>query len=247
MRLILSMALAFMAITANAKDMKLSQFDWTMTDIASKGLNKDDLFESMDTNFIKAKKSICSNRALMWAQDFKQKNGLDTGKIFLFYTKKKSKIGSKTWWYHVTPIVNENNKVWVMDPGFPGFIDGPLSISDWADTFVDSKNCKEIKRTDADLIERMFSMQVFPQRTGHGFYDCYYMLTPHTIWTPESLGMSLTGADGDGVPVNFSRPTIDADEYYQACVEATTSKFGFAMGGNKDKCKALASRINYSW
>ncbi|HXH76838.1 MAG TPA: protein-glutamine glutaminase family protein [Bacteriovoracaceae bacterium] len=245
MKILFSMALAFLAFGANAQDMKLKDYDWTLTDIARKGYNKDDLFENMDTKFVRPKSSICSNRAHMWAQDFKARNGLDTGKIFLFYTKKKSSVGSKTWWYHVAPIVNENQKLWVMDPGFPGFVDEALSITDWAKTFTDSTNCKEIRATDTDLIERMFITQVFPQYTSHGYHECYYMVAPHTIWTPESLAMSLSGKNDKGEPVHFSRPRIDKDEYYQACVEATTSKIGFAFGGKKDKCKSLANRLDW--
>jgi hypothetical protein len=74
-----------------------------MTNIASQGLDKETPFSRMDRKFIKPKSSICSNRALMWANDFKQKWNLDTAKVFLFYTKKKGDVSRKTWWYHVAP------------------------------------------------------------------------------------------------------------------------------------------------
>jgi hypothetical protein len=245
MNILISMALGLFALSASAQNIKLPDYNWTMTDIASRGYNKDDLYESMDTTFVRPRSSICSNRALMWSQNFKQVNKLDTGKVFLFYTKKKSRVGSKTWWYHVAPIVNEKGEIWAMDPGFPGFIDGPLNIQDWLETFTESKNCKQIRARDIDLVERMFITQVFPQSTRHGYHDCYYILTPHTLWTPETVAMSILGKDSEGKVVNFSRPTIDREEYYQACIEATTGKLSFAFGGNREKCKQLSDRINW--
>lgn len=245
MKIIFSMTLAFLAIKANAKELKIDGYDWTMTDIKSRGLNKEDLYEEMDTTFIKAQKSICSNRALMWAQNFKRDHRLNTAKVFLYYTELKSRASLKTWWYHVAPAVNEDGNIWMMDPGFPGFIDGPLSILDWAETMTGSRNCKQIKPNETELIELMFSTRVFPRRTSYGWHDCYYMVTPHTLWTPETVGMSLLGKNSDGEPVHFSRPRIDKDEYYQACIEATTGKLGFLFRGNKEKCQGLADRIDW--
>jgi hypothetical protein len=91
----------------------------------------------------------------------------------------------------------------------------------------------------------MFDSQVYPHSTRYGWHDCYYIVTPHTIWTPETLAMSLLQKDSDGNKVNFSRPRIDAEEFMQACVEATTGKLGFLFGDNKDKCKNLAARLNW--
>lgn len=245
MKIIFSMALALVAITANAQDIKIDGYDWTVTDIASRGLNKEDLYQRMDTKFIRAQKSICSNRALMWSQNFKRDYKLDTAKVFLFYTKKKARASAKTWWYHVAPAVNENGSIWMMDPGFPGFVDGPLTILDWAETMTGSRNCKEIKPNETELIERMFITQVFPHNTSYGWHDCYYIVTPHTLWTPETVAMSLLGKNSSGEPVHFSRPRIDKEEYFQACVEATTGKLGFFFGDNKEKCKKLAERLDW--
>jgi hypothetical protein len=246
MKIILSMVLTFISAAANAQDLKLSSYDWTVTDIASKGLSKETLFDRMDRDFVKLKGSICSNRAMMWAHDFKRLHRLDTAKIFLFYTKKKSRASGKTWWYHVAPVVNEKSNLWVIDGGFPGFVKESLSIKDWTQTFVgDNSNCKEIKANDTELIERMFITQVFPQRTSYGRHDCYYIVTPHTLWTPETVAMSLLGKNHQGEPVHFERPRIDKDEYYQACIEATTNKIGFALGVNKKKCEDNANRLHW--
>src|SRR5690606_16235840 len=105
-----------------------------LTDISSKRLNRNDLFEGMDRDFVRLGQTICSNRAHMWAYDFKKKLGLDTGKIFIFYTKQKSSRSLRTWWYHVAPVVNEKGKIWVMDAGFPSFIDSPMQVFDWLES-----------------------------------------------------------------------------------------------------------------
>jgi hypothetical protein len=225
-----------------ANDLKVKDYQWSMTNIASKGLNKETLFSRMDRDFIKTKTSICSNRALMWANDFKQKWNLDTAKVFLFYTEKKGDASRKTWWYHVAPVINENGDVWVMDAGFPRWVTEPMTIPDWLEKFSNSTNCKEISANETDLVELMFSSQVFPSRTAYGRYDCYYKIVPQSIWTPDILAQNLLGKDSDGRPVQVERHEIDKNELYQACVEATASKIGWALGSSKAKCKEYVAR-----
>jgi hypothetical protein len=231
-----------LSFTALSQDLNLSDYNWNIVDVKSKGLSKEILFTKMDRDFVNVKSSICSNRAHMWAHDFKRFYLLDTGKIFLFYTKKKGSASLRTWWYHVAPVVNEGGKIWVMDAGFPGFIRGPLTQNEWFSKFADSTNCKEIQAHEKDLIERMFSQQTFPHRTAYGYYDCYYRIVPHTMWTPGVVAENLLGVDSEGRPVRTERPEIDMDELYQACIEATSTKIGFALGANKKKCKELTGR-----
>lgn len=225
------------SLSSFAADLKLKDYNWNLTDIASRGLSKEALYSSMDRDFVKIGKSICSNRALMWANDFKRDHNLDTGKIFLFYTKKKGAVSLKTWWYHVAPIINENNNIWVMDAGFPGWFNQPLTKEEWLSNFAASTNCKEINANENELVERIFSAQVFPHETSYGYYDCYYKLVPHTIWTPDVLAKNLLGVDSNGTPVRFERPEIVKEELLQACVEATSTKIGYVFGASKEKCK----------
>lgn len=235
-----ALLIALLSFSALAADVKLKDYDWTVTDITSKGLKKEVLFSRMDRDFIKTGKSICSNRALMWANDFKQKHNLDTAKIFLFYTKKKGDVSLKTWWYHVSPVVNENGKLWVMDAGFGSWLSTPVVAEDWLYKFANSRNCKEINANETELVEMIFNGQVFPHQTSYGYYDCYYKIVPHTIWTPEILAQNLLGRNSDGRAVRVERPEIVQDELYQACLEATTTSLGYAMGTNKKECKRYA-------
>ena len=225
------------ASSAFAQEVVLSDFNnWKMTDISTKGYKKETLFSKMNRDLIKVGASICSNRALVWAYDFKRNQNIDAGKLFLFYTKKTGEVGQTTWWYHVTPVINEKGTVFAMDAGFPGSINAPLEPKDWLKKFTGSTNCKEIKAGDNDLIERMFDGYVFPQTTTHGTYDCYYSYTPGGFWTPATVAMGLLGVDETGKPVRHVRDEIEKDEVYAACVEAVTGPLGRALGGGKKRC-----------
>jgi hypothetical protein len=236
----IAVLLLVVSLSSLAADLKLKDYDWNMTDVLSKGYTKEALYTRMDRDFIKTGSSICSNRALMWAHNFKQNNRLDTAKIFLFYTKKKGDLSLKTWWYHVSPVINEGGKVWVMDAGFPGWITGPQTKEEWLYKFADSTYCKEINANETDLVELIFNGQVFPHDTAYGRHDCYYKIVPHTIWTPEVLAQNLLGVNSEGRPVRTERPEIEREELYQACLEATASKLGRVFGSSKKQCKEYA-------
>ena len=223
-----------------ASDLRLKDFNWIMSDVARSGLQKEVLFSRMDRDFINTGSSICSNRALMWAHDFKENYNLNTAKVFLYYTKKKGEVSLKTWWYHVAPVINESGSLWVMDAGFSGFINKPLTVQEWLKKFADSTNCKEMNSSENELIELIFRGQTFPHRTSYGYYDCYYKVVPHTIWTPDIMAMNILGQDSEGTPVRVDRHEINREELYKACLEATTSKIGYALGKNKKECKAYS-------
>lgn len=228
----------FASTVALGQAITLKDYNWKVTDIADKGLTKELLFNEMDRKFVRLRQSICSNRAHLWVSDFEHKYELSSTKVFLFYTKKEDdRRALRTWWYHVAPAVNENGRLWVMDAGFPVSIKTPLLVKDWLFGFAESKNCKEILAHETDLIELIFSERAFPKTTRHGEYDCYYRIVPHTFWTPNIVAENLLGKDSNGNPVRTERPEIDKSELYQACIEATTSNIGWALGSSKKKCR----------
>jgi hypothetical protein len=179
----------------------------------------------------------------LWANNFKKEHNLDTGKIFLFFTTKKEE-GSlrKEWWYHVSPVVNENGNIFTMDAGFSGFITKPLTVSEWLVKFAQTSNCKEINASETDLVELIFNQAVFPKNTAYGFNTCYYKIVPHTLWTPDIVAQNLLGRDSDGRPSRVERHEIKSDELMQACMEATTGKLGWALGNGKKKCEEYVAR-----
>jgi hypothetical protein len=237
--LVLMMTLSFHSF---AQGFSLKEYNWNLTDITKKGFTKETLFSRMDRKFINLKSSICSNRALMWAHDLKRHYDIDSAKIFLFYTKTTGELGSKTWWYHVAPVVNEKGALWVIDAGFPGKIKGPVETSKWLFSFAGSKNCKEIKSGENELIARMFYSTPFPESTVYGRYDCYYRIAPGTYWTPATVAQNLLGRDVEGRPVQHERHEVDMDELYQSCLEATTNKFEYVLGAGVEKCKKYTGR-----
>lgn len=237
----LAIALFLISFSSFAADLNLKDYNWNLTDVARLGLKKETLFSKMDRSFIKGG-SICSNRAHMWAHDFKAKLNIDSGKIFLFYTKKKkTSISERTWWYHVAPVINENSSIIVMDAGFSGSLKGPVSVTEWLKYFTSSTNCKEIASSETDLIELIFKGQPFPESTRYGQFDCYYKITPHTFWTPRVVAANILGRDEDGRPIRIERDYIEPSELYQSCLEATTSKLEYALGKNREECKAYAN------
>ena len=234
----IALALALATTSVFAQEIVLNEYsNWKMTDISSRGFTKEALYSKMNRSVMKLGASICSNRALVWAYDFKRNQNIDAGKLFLFYTKKTGEVGKKTWWYHVTPVLNEKGTIFAMDAGFPGMINTPLLALDWLNKFSGSTNCKEIKASDTDLLERMFAGYVFPETTSHGTYDCYYSITPGGFWTPATVAMGLLGKDENGKPVNYVRDHIEKDEVFQACVEASTRSIGRVFGNGKKRCE----------
>jgi hypothetical protein len=242
----LALFLLTLSLSTLAAPLKIKDYDWMMTDIQSRGLNKETLYKRMDRKFINLDSSICSNRALMWANDFKRFYSIDTGKIFVFYTQKKFESSlSTTWWYHVAPVVNEGSRVWVVDAGFPGFINGPLVIEDWLKKFTNFSNCKEINARETELVEYVYGSSLFPKFTSYGAHNCYYKIVPHTFWTPAQVAENLLGKRKDGSPVRVERDEIDPRELFQACAEATTNKLEYALGTNRKECKEYAGVTDF--
>ena len=223
-------------------EIKLKDFNFSLPNIVNNGETSDSLFESMDREFVKTGSSICSNRAHMWANDFLRRSNIESGKIFMFYTPRNEDEARTMWWYHVAPLVNENGFLWVLDAGFPRSLQRPVTVSEWFESFSRSLTCKEIRKSEKDLVRLIFEGRVFPKVTNYGKHECYYIITPYSYWTPRQIAMNFLGEDEEGAPIKFSRDSIDAEDLYQACLEATTSKIGYALGSNVKKCQEYVSK-----
>ena len=235
---LLTLVLIFtMSVAAFANDIQLRDYNYTVSDIAQRGLTKERIFQGLNRDFLKLGSSICSNRALIWAYDMQRQYRIGTAKIFLFYTEKTGEASDKTWWYHVAPLVNEGGELWVVDGGFPRFVRQPMLPMDWLNKFVGSNNCKEIRTGEEDLIERMFKKQTFPENTRYGNYDCYYHIAAAPLWTPSTVAQHLLQRDRSGNPINFYRQQILTGELMQACVEASTTPIGGIFSKPKKKCR----------
>lgn len=238
MKLVSLLSLIVLSLSLHAQEIKLKDYPYSMTDILARGQNRNTLFSSMNTDLIKTGSSICSNRALVWVYDFKRNYGINAAKIFLFYTGKTGRIGRKTWWYHVAPIINEGGKVWVMDPGFIPKIEAPLTTSQWFQEFVGTTKCREIRAEETDLVERMQWERTFPEYTPeYGRADCYYHIAPAGLWTPGIVASYLSGKDSEGRPIPHMSMEFDQEQVFDACVEAASTRLGRVFGDPKKKCR----------
>lgn len=237
MKFVSALILVFLTLPAFSQTY-LPDFQYTLTDITTRGETKDSLFTKMNRDIVKTGSSICSNRALIWTYDMKRFNHIDAAKIYLFYTGKNGEIGSKKWWYHVAPVVNERGQMWVIDGGFPGFVKRPMTIPEWFNRFVNTTNCKMINSRERDLFELMFKGRMYPEYTPqYGAVDCYAYIAPGPFWTPATVAMGVLQEDSSGNPIRFSREDYDMDELFQACKEAATGRLGGVFGGGGKKCK----------
>ena len=236
MKFLLHLTLIF-SFSAVAQDLRLRDYNYTVSDIAQRGLTKERIYQNLNRTFVKLGSSICSNRALIWAYDMERQYRIGTAKIFLFYTEKTGEASDKTWWYHVAPLVNENGTLWVVDGGFPRFVRQPLLPNAWLQKFAGSTNCKEITANETDLVDRMFRKQTFPEQTRYGQHDCYYHIAAAPMWTPSTVAQHLTQRDSEGNAINFYRERIQTGELMQACVEASTTPIGGFLSKPKKKCR----------
>lgn len=228
----------FFVISFKASAQVLPDYGHTLTDVLTRRQTKDTLFSGLNRTLVKTGSSICSNRALIWTYDMKKSHDINAAKIFLFYTGKNGEVGSKKWWYHVAPVINEGGQIWVIDGGFSGFIKRPMLITEWLMKFVDTPRCKMIQAQDNDLFERMFKGRMYPEYTPqHGQNDCYAVITPGQFWTPATVAMNALQQDADGTPIRFSRDQYNMGELLQACKEAAAGRFGSFLGGKTKKCR----------
>jgi hypothetical protein len=239
--------LIFFSTSSFSQTITLKDFNFTVQDIKSQGLNKEILYNQMNRTLVRSRGSICSNRAHLWAFDFERKYHVSSPKIFLFYTKKNGHSGGtitgRDWWYHVSPMVNEGGDFFVMDAGFPLTIKSSLKMKDWLINFTgkDSK-CKEIMPGEEDLVEFIYRAESFPQTTQYGKYDCYYKITPPGYWVPRQVAQHILGKDETGRPVRLDREQINKEEVYEACLEVSTTPFGWALGTGREKCNQYMSQ-----
>ncbi len=229
--------LMLFSLPAVSQTITLDDFKYPVPDIAEKNMSKELLYKEMNRTLVRIQDSICSNRAHVWSFEFKKKE-IEAPKIFLFFTRGTGTFDGNSWWYHVAPMVNEAGKLWVMDAGFPKRFGSPVSVDYWLKSFNGAESrCKEIKSADTDLVKRMFRDEVFPETTTHGKYNCYYKIAPPGYWTPSHLAQNLAGHDSNGRPVNFNRDVMDVDEVMEACIEASTTPFGWTWGTTLGKCR----------
>jgi hypothetical protein len=225
--------LSLFSLQAFAGPIQLKDHYWTLDDVAEMGHTKEELYSSMNLGLVRVKDSICSNRAQVWAHDFRKTYNIRTAKIFLFYTNNNH----NDWWYHAANVINENGELHVLDAGYPYMFKGTRNVRDWYREFTNGSNdCREIKASERDLVEMMFNGEKFPVETRYGKHDCYYHIAPEGYWTPNHLAKGLLQQDESGRAISFMRSELVEDEVFEACMEVATTPLGWAWGRGSKKC-----------
>jgi hypothetical protein len=106
----------------------------------------DSVFDAMDgrTKW----KSQCFNRAHGWAYDMNRRFGINSMKMFIFFTSRHIREYKYKWWFHVAPYVlvaQDNMSVeHVMDVSFSR---GPTTTRNWTNYFMEGDwECKSVQR-----------------------------------------------------------------------------------------------------
>lgn len=99
-----------------------------------------DLLNDGDKN-----RSQCFKRAHMWAYDMWSKMGINSQKVFMFYTDRMQAIDEFDWWFHVAPVVTAGGVDYVLDGTF---MTKPVTLKEWTDYFMRTNkiNCPAITK-----------------------------------------------------------------------------------------------------
>lgn len=111
--------------------------DYQASELSSSEINS--LWNRMRTGW--RRKSVCQNRAHVWAYEMKHNDGIDALKAFMFYApvyqdvinagRKVHGLPEFIWYYHVAPaVLNDQGDVIVMDKAVTSPLQ-PKSIESW--------------------------------------------------------------------------------------------------------------------
>lgn len=158
------------------------------------------------TIFSKMKRSYqgdsqCYNRAHVWAYEEHKRSGLNSIKLFLFFTSRYIRNYRYKWWFHVSPLVlikeGESSTERVMDRAFTR---GPRTIASWLTNFIRSgRSCPKVALYN-------------DYRQHQNEEDCYLIPVSMYFWQPRDI----VSRDNNGtVKTQFIKKEVDWS-YYEA-------------------------------
>jgi hypothetical protein len=242
MKSLLALSLVSLSAFANTPGY-IPDFNYQVSDLATMGLSRQTLFQKMERKMLDLEKSICANRAHMWAYDLSKYN-IQTGKIFLFFGSSIWTDDKHGYMYHVAPYIVDNGVEYMMEASY-GDLTEPLKIKEWVEneTYgrVTAADCIELTAEDTDMTEYFYERKNLPEKvraSGKPAARCYYRKVPGHYWFPASIAYHDLKRDADGVKFEFDPKNFDKDDVIEACVEAASSKLGRFFGSGREKCKA---------
>jgi hypothetical protein len=186
-------------------------------------------------------RSICSNRAHLWAYDLARFRNVKVGKVFLHFTE-KSESDNNSWSYHVAPYVIVKGKEMVLDPVFHAFGGMPITLEKWTQHFAKSKNCLEldpVNNPEHLALEKFNladdSMNPSDYSGGVRLYPsklakCYIRKVPMYYQYPaEVYGVDLYHS-GKAEYASFEKWYFDDASVLNACQQAMNIKFKMKHG-----------------
>ena len=121
-------------------------------------------------------KGQCFNRAHIWTYEEYKRSGLNSNKVFLFFTSRYIRNYRFGWWFHVTPMVyvggTKNLNMRMLDRRYAS---GPRTSKTWTDIFIKSK-------TTCPIISK-YSYYRDNQRSR----DCYLLPTSMFYLVPSDI------------------------------------------------------------
>ena len=104
------------------------------------------LFQSLNGNM--KRKSQCYNRAHVWSYELYRTryagNRVQTGKMWLFFTRKYIREYRYKWWFHIAPYLTVNGQPRVIDRTYTN---GPIAERAWTNIFMQNDaSCLSVDR-----------------------------------------------------------------------------------------------------
>ena len=212
----------------------LKDFDYQVAHVSSwaeaHGLEKLMSVETRD-------RSICSNRAHVWANDLARYRNIKVGKVFLHFTENQNSSSTHDWTYHVAPYVIVKGKEVVLDPVFFVFGGMPVSLENWTNNFAKSKKCivlDPVNNPEHLALEKnnlaSDSMNPLDYNGGVRYYPsgkakCYIRKVPMYYQYPaEVYGVDLYHS-GKNEFASFEKWYFDEASVESACQQAMNFKF----------------------
>jgi len=120
-----------------------------VSDISDKSTIERLFYNYMDKGL--KERAECYNRAHVWAWELNHYNDgsgtastrrrIQVGKSFIFFTSRYIRDYDYKWWFHVAPYLTSNGRTVIMDRTFA---DRPLSLNNWTNLFIDSRERCEV-------------------------------------------------------------------------------------------------------
>jgi hypothetical protein len=185
------------SMSSIAFELNYTSVDYEPTVVSLKGTNK--LFSAMRSKKEFRKGSQCYNRAHVWTYEMAQRFGLNSLKIYIFFSAPyREEYGRKAkWWFHVAPAVmaldakTGQKKVMVLDKVF---FNRPAEVREWTDRFM-------LNDYKCEVVDDWYAY-----RNYQDIHDCFIIVKSMYFWQPLDIKKL---ANGELAPESFGNWRIE--------------------------------------